>query len=224
MKNRLFTFGCSYTAPYVGNNIPTYKTYYDYKGGQFPKTWPELLSNKLNLSLSNYGIGGAGNDLIFETFCDKSDELKKGDIVILEWSYHTRVNYKFELPSNVIDEITVARDQPFYKHQIYKYEKVIDLLCQYIGVDIYYWSADCVIIYPLDKATLLNKKYLLCDKVETDKNNGYTPFNSVFKLGGQTISAETNGVINDLHFGEKGHIVMAELFYDHIANYKKNMI
>jgi hypothetical protein len=222
--NKLYTFGCSYTAPYVGNNIPTYKKYREFKGGEYPKTWPELLSKKLNLSLVNYGIGGSGNDLIFETFCDNSDKLKKGDTVIIEWSYHTRVNYKFDLSSDILDEIFVGRNQQYYMDQVYKYEKLIDLLCKLIGVNVYYWSADCVIIYTLDKSLLHNKKYLMCNKVENDENSGYTPFNTVFKLGGQTIKMETNGQIDDLHFGETGHSIMADLFYDHIINFKKNMI
>ena len=36
-----------------------------------------------------------------------------------------------------------------------------------------------------------------------------------------TISLETNGIVNDMHLGELGHIKQAEYFYNYI---KTNMI
>ena len=222
--NRLFTFGCSYTALYVNNNIPNYLKYREFKGGVYPKTWSELLSEKLNLKLVNYGIGGSGNDLIFETFCDKSDELRKGDTVIIEWSYHTRINYKFDLDSDIIDQIAVYRNQEHYQNQFLTYQKVIDMVCKYLGVNVYYWSGDRDVIYKLDKNLLYDKKYLLCDKIVLDEHGEYTPFNNVFNLGGETIEEETNGLIKDNHFGESAHRIMADLFYDHIINFKKSVI
>jgi hypothetical protein len=222
--NKLFTFGCSYTALYVNNNIPNYLKYREYKGGFYPKTWSELLSEKLNLKLINYGISGSGNDLIFEKFCEKSDELCKGDTLIIEWSYHTRVNFQFDVESDIFDKIRVGRNQDYYKDQFLKFEKVIDLLCKYIGVNVFYWSGDWEVIYRLPKEKLYNKKYLLCDKHLSNKYEQYTPFTSVFELGGQTIQMESNGLIDDLHFGESAHKIMADLFYNHIINFKKNMI
>lgn len=221
--NNLFVFGCSYTAPY-GDIIKNYREYRKFRGGTLPPVWPEILSEKLNLNLFNYGIGGAGNDFIFEEFCEKSDELRKGDTLIIEWSYHTRVNFKFDVENDIYDKIRVGRNQDYYKNQFLKFEKVIDNLCKHIGVNVFYWSGDWDVIYRLPKEKLYNRKYLLCDKVVYNDYEQYTPFTTVFELGGQTIKMETNGLIDDLHFGESGHRIMADLFYDHIINFKKNMI
>jgi DNA-binding Lrp family transcriptional regulator len=193
-------------------------------GGVYPETWTELLSKKLNLKLNNYGFSSSGNDLIFETFCDRFNELRKGDTVIVGWSYHTRVNYKFDIDSDIIDKIAVYRNQEHYKNQFLTYQKVIDKICKCLGVNVYYWSGDRDVIYKLDKKLLHDKKYLLCDKIVLDEHGEYTPFNNVFNLGGQTIEMETNGLIKDKHFGESAHNIMANLFYEHITNFKKNMI
>ena len=45
-----------------------------------------------------------------------------------------------------------------------------------------------------------------------------TIFYEIFKLGGETIQKETNGLIKDLHFGETAHKIMGDLFFDHIKN------
>ena len=63
----LFTFGCSNTA-YYHTDTPTYKQYYEFRGGKFPPTWSELLSEKLNFKLYNYAISGCGNDSIVNQF------------------------------------------------------------------------------------------------------------------------------------------------------------
>jgi hypothetical protein len=58
----------------------------------------------------------------------------------------------------------------------------------------------------------LQKKYLISEMVRYDK----TPFDPVFDLGGKTIKEETDGAVEDYHFGESAHKIMADLFYEHI--------
>ena len=66
--NTLYTFGCSFTEGFNENHEP-YQEYKIFKGGTFPKTWSELLSEKLGLNLFNYGQGSIGNQHIFTNFC-----------------------------------------------------------------------------------------------------------------------------------------------------------
>ena len=48
--NKLHTFGCSYTQDFNDNKIEAYIDYRNFRGGTFPLTWPEILSNKLKIT------------------------------------------------------------------------------------------------------------------------------------------------------------------------------
>ena len=237
--NKLHTFGCSYTQDFNDNKIDTYIDYRNFRGGTFPLTWPEILSNKLNLGLKNYGRGGGGNNLIFQTLCNNINEIKKDDVVIIQWTYAHRymwvdtkkndwthfgagpLNGDTTISDTTHEEIIFNRTHSLYVNQIYEWMKLIDVLSKSIGFEVYYWSGDRHILYPLDESEKKNKKYLL----------GYlkippyeTIFLEIFKLGGKTIKEETNNLVNDLHFGESAHKIMGELFYNHIKNYNNKII
>ena len=78
-KNTLHTFGDSYTE--------------GQRGGNLPKSWSEILGEKLNMEVKNYGIGGNSNPQIFDDVCNKSHEFNKGDIVIINWTYKDRFRW-----------------------------------------------------------------------------------------------------------------------------------
>jgi hypothetical protein len=237
--NKLHTFGCSYTQDFNDNKIEAYIDYCNFRGGTFPLTWPEILSNKLNLSLKNYGKGGGGNNLIFQTLCNNINEIKKDDIVIIQWTYVHRymwvdikknnwnhfgagpLNGDNSISETTHEEISYNRTHPLYVNQIYEWMKLIDVLSKSIGFELYYWSGDRDVLYPLDESEKKNKKYLLGDlKIPRYE----TIFAEIFKLGGKTIKEETNNLVNDLHFGESAHKIMGELFYNHIENYNNKII
>ena len=96
--NTLFTFGCSFTEDFETSSALLYKNYKDFRGGKFPDSWPKILSNKLNLELKNYGEGASGNEQIFHEICKRCDEFKKGDIIIVEWSFVER--YRIAVDNN----------------------------------------------------------------------------------------------------------------------------
>lgn len=236
----LFTFGCSYTAEYKNNHlVPAYVDYKKFKGGKFPLTWVEVLSNKLNIPFINYGVGGRGNDLIFQMLCEHINEIKRGDVVIIQWTYMHRymwVRYQRNewehfgagplngadgITESTHEEICYNRIHPLYVQQIYERMKLIDTLSKSIGFDLYYWSGDCKIISPIDSENRKDKKFLMTNYI---MKSSQTPFDKVFELGGETIKKETNGLIDDLHFGESAHKIMGDLFYDHIKNYDSKII
>jgi len=237
--NRLYTFGCSYTQDFIDNKIPNYIDYRNFRGGTFPLTWPEILSNKLNLDLKNYGRGGGGNNLIFQTLCNNINEIKKDDVVIIQWTYVHRymwvdmkrnswshygagpLNGDTGISEATHEEVIFNRTHPLYVNQIYEWMKLIDTLSKSIEFEVYYWSGDRDLIYPLDESEKKDKKYLLGDL----KISRYeTIFEEIFKLGGKTIKEETNNLVNDLHFGESAHKITGELFYNHIKNYNIKII
>lgn len=238
--NNLFGFGCSYTAGWDLELASTYVDYKEWRGGSLPKVWLELLSEKLNLNPINYGKGGAGNDFIFHTFIDHMDEIKKGDTVIIGWSYMSRYRWAQPLVSNFMgvrgnwlgknwlfngvgdmsekiinkithEEICVNRTHPLYLKDIDNYMDIIYKLSKLVGFDVFFWSSEDNIIYNKPLNEKSDKKYLMGKKE-------HNPLSVVLYSGGQRIVDETNNKIYDFHMADLGHQVQCDLFYNHIMS------
>lgn len=228
----LFTFGCSHTESYETTSIvEEYKNYFEYRGGNYPEVWATILAKKLNFDVKNYGWSSSTNLEILKKVFNHINEVKKDDIVIIQWSYAHRfnwieldknrwqkmgVNYKFDFIHNqtymdVIEQIT----HPLYCSLIYDNEPILEYIAKLIGFKIYYWSVEYEIIHNLPDDLKNNKKYLIPSKF-----NNNQPFKGsldvIIENGGEFIYDETNFTVNDCHLGEKGHKVQAELFYKHI--------
>ena len=229
LNNTLYTFGCSFTAYY--NNHENYIKYKEYKGGEFPKHWTELLSNKLNLKLNNFGYSGMGNDQIFQLIANNSNLYVPGDVIVVGWSFINRFkwasdnsnvwrrmgfgligydNEKF-ISESTLNEILVNRSNELYIDDIRNYEKLLDLFANKSQIKIYYWSFDgCVI----NNKTQQNKNFISHSELKDDNSL----MDYIFECGGEDITMETNSEIDDHHLGEKGHKIQSELFYDYITN------
>jgi hypothetical protein len=70
-------------------------------------------------------------------------------------------------------------------------------LASKIGFNIIYWSFD---------DTLHKKNY-----IGGDTNS---LMQTLLSNGANTITMETNGAVNDIHFGESGHKVQSDYFYE----------
>lgn len=226
---KLFLFGCSYTAEY--DLIRTeYQKYYDFRGGNFPPTWGQLLAKKLNLQLFNFAEGANGNDEIFDNVCQNSFDFKPDDVVIVGWSYMFRFrwavpnhkkwsrlsphnNLPHIISESTANEIILNRTHELYIQQIYNFEKIIERLSKSVGFKVFFWSSDNHIIYGNDEIRKL-PKYIGNSYIGKDE----TIFHEVFRRNGQRILEETNDEIYDLHFGESGHSILSELFYSHIKD------
>jgi hypothetical protein len=238
-ENTLFTFGCSYTQDFNDTTIKNYLDYFQYRGGSFPPAWPTILAEKLNLNVSNYGIGAAGNDLIFNEICKHINEIKKDDVVIIGWSYIHRYKWgvdgsdkwqnlgvgpliqNLHISESTHEEIVLNRLNPLYLEEIYDRINLIDHISNVVGFSVYYWSSEPNFIYDKPYKLRDDKKFLLTDKILHHLDNHI--FQIISNKGGKKINEETNGIVNDTHLGETGHQVQAELFYDHIINYKKQI-
>lgn len=216
--NNLFIFGCSYSSIYYeGLEIDVnLKKYYEFRNGNFPKTWSELLANELELNLVNTAMWGISNYDIFEKFCQKIDDINKNDIVIVGWTEVNRFRLYSEkndslisvnvwgindekkfgsISQNLIEEIIINRsDCDSWINEVYSWMKLIDKLSELIGFKLYYWS--------------FSKDFPeICI------------YNDLIDLGAENIITETNNVVLNGHFGEIGHIVQYNYFKDII---KKN--
>lgn len=231
--NSLYVFGCSYTAPYNLSNrldkssLTNYDKYYYYRHENFPLTWPELLAKKLNLQLHNHGKEGQGTEFVFESFCKASANILKNDYVVYEVPYIERFRIQSleeiewidcssetdipTCPKNVSEHIAVQRTSLLYKIEILNHLKLIEAYSNSKGFKLYIWFADP----NFHKLINFNdSKYLLNDTLI--KRDDHTVFNPVFERGGLRIYEETNNEIDDMHFGESAHQIMAELFHEHI--------
>jgi len=237
MDKTLFVFGCSYTEDYqTAKYIEDYEKYRIWKGGIYPDSWSKILADKLGYKLCNYGLASSGNQRIFRIFCEHIDEYKKGDMIILQWSYMHRYDWvnlttnqfytlgagkvteaNFLLQSTHDDIILNRTTKPYYD-EIISYMNLINCYSESKGIDLFFWSGDYDFIY--GNEDILNKfksKIILGDKLK----RGQQPFNLVYNMGGQTIFQETNDEISDGHLAESGHKIMAELFYNHIKQNEK---
>ena len=225
--NTLYTFGCSFTAYY--NDHENYIKYKKYRQGKFPSHWTELLSNKLNLKLNNFGYPGMGNDHIFQLVANNSNFFIPGDVIIVGWSFMNRFKWANDelnvwerlgpgfkdnemfISESTLNEIMVNRSNQLYVNDIRNYEKLLDLFAKRSQIKIYYWSFDSHVI---NNKTQKNENFILHSQLKD--NNSLLDY--IFECGGDDITMETNSEISDHHLGENGHKIQSELFYDYITN------
>ena len=231
--NTLFTFGCSFTEDYNTCSVDTYVEYKEHVGGEYPKSWPIVLSENLNYQLKNYGEGASGNQQIFQEVCKRCSEFNINDIVIIEWTFLER--YRLALNNNTWlklgpgkinnldspiseechESIVLNRTLKPYVDELYDYENMVNQLSKSVGFNVFYWSIDNGVLYNTDN--LLEKNhYLLNDMIRDRHDNAFTVTK---KNGGYKIVEETDGKIRDFHLGGTGHKVMGDLFYQHIIKH-----
>ena len=220
--SKLFVFGCSFSGLHDSGllNNPDMKKYYNFRGGNFPLTWSELLANDLGVELHNKALWGLDNYSIYEKFCIELNQIKKDDIVIIGWSgvnrfrlyseifnelvsvniWSTNQNFEFkDVSKQTFEEIIVNRDNHRWVLEVYNWMTTINKLSEAIGFKLHYWSffKEFHDLYIADKL-LLN--------------------------GAEYITMETNGEIHNDHFGEIGHKVQCEYFKKIILNPKTKNI
>lgn len=123
MNSKLWTFGDSFTAGILPDidHFPPYKAYLKYLGiskKDFPREWGYQLANKLEMDYETHSCGGSSNQEIFFNISKNSNRFKKGDIVIINWTYLNRFmwglpvdDYDFEslgLPHGKFKRASVA--------------------------------------------------------------------------------------------------------------------
>ena len=128
--SKLWTFGCSFTAEYdpIDGIHPPYENNYDkyrtFKGGELPKTWPNILAEKIGYEIMNCALGGASNYHIFNQFINVCELIQKDDILIFGWTQLGRfiaVNTSQNLISQVLPNGAEYHDLGMSKQQLKKF-------------------------------------------------------------------------------------------------------
>lgn len=237
MKN-LWTFGCSFTGEYfpLGNTPPNnYDKYKEWRGGNLPPVWPTILANKLGYKCNNLGKGAMSNSSIFNTFCNVSHKISKGDVVIIGWTSMLRtvlinpdenklidilINQEYEyFDKDYLDYYFVNRAFTGWIDEIIGYINFISEYVKLKGAHIYFWSSDDNIIdYTRKNYDRYDDNDFLYWKGDGE-NLDLMHYVSVqgFKDGIlPTIQEETRHKVNDCHLGQFGHQYMADFIYNEI--------
>lgn len=230
--NTLWTFGDSYTAEYypVGFSPPNfYDKYKEFLGGWLPQVWPTQLSKLLNFNLENKGWGASSNYSIFYKFCLNIEHFKENDIVIFQWASPYRfllaneevdqlqdvvpsASYDF-IDQKIVDKILVNRASNVWLNEIIYWSLIIDEICRLKKVNLFYWSfSEEIISYLKSNYKNYNKNKYILSKVD------HRLYNTLCELSNNmaSIIQETNGLLEDGHFGQYGHQTQAEYFYKFI--------
>jgi hypothetical protein len=242
--NMLWTFGCSFTAEYypVGDvdHRSTYDDYKDWRGGTLPPIWPTILSNKLNIDLHNRGVGGASNYLILNQFLEIAHQVKENDILIFGWTNLCRFQLvntdedKFNqiLPAvesfpgiyvnhDALQEIFVNRTHPLWMTEIDMWIRFINLYTHKIGAHIFHWTSDHALSGFFKQNYKDDHRYILGNVNMEQTIMSEINYNTELICGKDIakINAETNGLVDDCHYGQYGHETQSKIFYDHIIKF-----
>lgn len=221
MRNKLWVFGCSMS----NKNQPKDRLDYVNWKGYVIKTWSELLSEKLNFELRNYGISGASNITIMHEFSKYSNEMHENDIVIINWTEITRfrvaskdkwlnvlvqhINHpdlKDELKvlndndisQQTIMDITNNRNNDLYLDELDSWYNLIKVFCNKSKIKLFFWGLMTYRPYMLKYKNFELQEYIV---------NHYG-----------RIMEETKGEVMDGHFSEIAHKECSDIFFNLIQN------
>jgi len=186
----IYIFGDSFSVKFSDRRFVTnIQNYIKWKGYE-PKLYYELLSEEYSDNFVCYVKPGVSNHYIFHQFVKNFHEIKPDDIVIFNWTEINRFVYyeNNDVKSSLSKEHNNVFSEQTFNEIIVNRKNVNYIIEQY------------------DFINFINK-ILKNNKVIhwTWSSNTEIPQNNEF-----TIIKETNGLIEDYHFGESGHIYLYE--------------
>jgi hypothetical protein len=177
----IYVFGDSFSEDTTKETRSSYiDRYFNYKGRKI-KFYTELLSEKLNQPIKNFSRGGMCNDFMFLEFMKNYKDIKSNDIVIFGWANVQR----FLMPNNGI-----------WFSNLHGFK----ILSQNTQDEIRIMMSD----------PLFTKKQLeIIDFIDNCLSNDiptiHWTWSTIPHKESLSICVETNGEIDDSHYGEEGH-------------------
>lgn len=211
--SNLFVYGCSNSEQYSELTLWS-KEYVKWKG-YIPKVYSDIISDKLNLKQHNYAKSGTNNYSIFQKICETFKNVTIGDIVIVQWTQISR----FRLVNRFNEWEDFYADVSHYTEKLKRCDDISKNTISEILVNrTYDRHLDEIKSWELIlKNTFKDNKLLFWSPFDT---SGY---GKILKSL-ETISTETNGLINDPHFSENGHKILSEFLLNKIENNRENII
>jgi len=162
MENKtLWVFGDSMSAPFynasMGKWLKPYLQKLDLDKFSF---WPEIVGKELKMLVENHAIGGIDNSSIMEKFSENADNLKNGDIVILNWTNISRfripinTGYSYVIPGHIpaylvghgifteeeLKKILVTRDHPLFQEEVNMWSNLVNEFCKLKDITVLFWG------------------------------------------------------------------------------------
>ena len=208
--NTIWAFGDSYSTPYDEGPYISAIKYIEYKG-YTPKIFAQVIAETMNFDCTIKASGGLDNYSIFQNVCDIVGKVKSGDIIIIGWSHinrfrivnkqnewipilpFTRLNKFIDFNMDALDVVAVNRHEYDEKYAS-EVDSWIKLINKaYSDCIVYHWSP-----FPNTKINLQYFKNIM------------------------TITNETKNLIEDGHYSETGHKMLANIFLNMIFKKQKN--
>lgn len=211
---KLWAFGDSNTELYNIENDWVSK-YLKWKGYS-PKVYTELLSEYYKCELHNFGKSGTNNYYIFQKFCENVSNFNNDDIIILQWSEITR----FRLVDDLNTWVDFYFNNSHTKNKLNNFNhlnisSIQEVLANRLQPK---WKDEVLAWEIVIKLLLKNNQYIIWSPF--DESSGYGKWVKSM----ETISMETDKLIDDPHFSENGHVKLANLLINKLDNNKKNII
>ena len=189
---RLYVFGDSFTDT---NIISNNKSYLKWKG-YTPKTFHQIISEKLNLKVSNFSKSyGMDNYTIFQEICDNINDIGNS-IVIINWSEPIRFR--------MVDTTTQKWRTiiPLYDMRLKKGLPYVNGVKNETINDVFLNRQNHLWLKEVNSWINVINKAL--------SNNIVIHWSWYGSTERETITEETNGEVVDFHYSEKGHQQLAE--------------
>lgn len=189
----IWIFGDSFSCTL--DNPNTWATDYVKWKGYIPKTFGQIIGDHYGIGVKTMAESGLDNDTIYEIICESAPHINSDDIILIGWSnilrFRLSINNKwqsilwYDLDSNFgVDRRTILDIITNRESKVYEDE-------------------------------FLKRKNFLNWLFKNNKIIHWTPFSQQFHLMNgfepiETVYKETNGLIDDKHYSEFGHKVLAD--------------
>lgn len=194
--NKLFTFGDSFTY----NKTVKEDTYCNLYKNQTDLYWNEIIAQKLNLELINFGYGSFSNDRIIDSILENHHLIGKNDFVIIGKTFYHRFdipNDKFNVnPSVTLKFTTIGPNSYDLLMDLGFNEDESNSIIYFLNlIDNKSFIDRTNLRYEFIKNFLEKKEIKKCVFWEVDEN---------WKIF-ENITTATGGKINDNHWSFRGH-------------------
>lgn len=210
--NKLFTFGDSFTFNKKHQDCE-YSILYKQSTDSH---WPEIIANKFNLELINFGYGSYSNDRIIDSILENHHLIKEGDVVIIGKTFY----HRFDIPNDTMyNNLSISKKFTTITPSSYELLIKLGYTIEESNSIIYFLNIiddNCFVErtnfrYDFIKSFLFSKKIKKCIFWEVDEC--WKNF--------ENITTATNGYINDNHWSYKGHFDFANYLINNFIDSKK---
>ncbi len=219
--------------------------------------WIEKLCGKLKCSFKLYAKKGNTNLDTFNSVITNIDSISKGDSIIINWSDNFRFNlytdtkihsiselfdytkHTNDISSSTMSDILKSRTSIKSPYEVHTYETAIKTICDYKGIDVFFWSIDNLIHLTYEPEVLQGNEYILGDVINKYRGEqGITPkeeyfneletplfYSAINYIDGSMFSMahDTGQEVNsNAHLGERGHDVLSHHFFRYLIKKIKN--